>query len=41
MSFNVAAIANIAAAALNTEDNALGLQKNYGQVVFNKIMELS
>jgi hypothetical protein len=41
MSFNLAALANVAAAALNTKDNVLGLQKNYGQVVFDKIMELS
>jgi hypothetical protein len=41
MSFNLAAFANVAAAALNTEDNALGLQKNYGQVIFDKIIELS
>jgi hypothetical protein len=50
MSFTIANIAIAIAAAVqhnmgvvspNSSNNALGLEENYGQVVFNKIMELS
>jgi hypothetical protein len=44
MSFTIANVANAIAAAVqspNGSNNALGLEENYGQVVLNKIMELS